>query len=138
MTITKRIAVGARVEGKHGPLIDNPSGGKRQIRMKVFGTVLRATEKGEWEVRFDFDGRRKTVRNNTLKVVENDAGVPLDELSAAPTATATTVLDDTSNESATTATSNGILNQVCTLYFFRIFFLFLTIKKFSSCFLLLS
>ena len=62
MTITKCIAVGARVEGKHEPLIDNPSGGKRQIGMKVFGTVLRATEKGEWEVRFDFDGRRKCVK----------------------------------------------------------------------------
>lgn len=80
MVTIDRIQAGKRVIGKHGPLIANPKGGKRRIRAEAYGTVIRATEKGEWEVRFDFDQRRKTVRYNTLKVVPDEAGVPLHEL----------------------------------------------------------
>ena len=80
MVTATRVATGTRVEGKHGPLIPNPSGGKRRIRTTVIGTVIRSMDKGLWEVRFDFDGRRKNVKNNTLKVVDQNAGVPLDEL----------------------------------------------------------
>ena len=112
MVITNRIAVGARVVGKHGPLEANPSGGKQQIRATIFGTVLRATEKGEWEVCFDYNGRRKIVCNNTLKVVDQDSGIPLDELSTAVTAIATLDTDTSSSITETTNTSNGPLNQV--------------------------
>ena len=129
MTITKRIAVGVRVEGKHGPLIDNPSGGKRRIRMKVFGTVLRATEKGEWEVRFDFDGRQKVVRNNTLCVIDNNDSVPLGELEAVITTKTSSeatnlipIMDGTPVEGTTVST------EVCIIYLVFVFFkLLLTI-----------
>ena len=77
---TKRIAVGLRVAGKHGPLMVNPSGGKRRVRDTAYGTVIRAVDKGQWEVRFDYDGRRKTVRNTTLKVVDDEVGIPIENL----------------------------------------------------------
>ena len=65
---------------KNGPLGVNPSGGKQRVRDIAYGTVIRAIEKGIWEVRFDFDGRRKSVRNTTLKVVDNDTGIPIEEV----------------------------------------------------------
>ena len=78
--------------GKHGPLIPNPKGGTRRICDEVYGTVIRATEKGEWEVRFNFDGRRKNVKYNSLKVVDDKAGVPVHELeTTAPSSTASAV-----------------------------------------------
>lgn len=80
MVTTKRIAVGLRVAGKHGPLMANPSGGKRRVRDTAYGTVIRAVDKGQWEVRFDYDGRRKTVRNTTLKVVDDEVGIPIENL----------------------------------------------------------
>lgn len=122
MVITNRIAVGSRVVGKHGPLIPNPSGGKRRIRSTAYGTVIRATEKGEWDVRFDLDGRRKIVRNTTLKVVDSDMGIPLDELETShaetteePTASITTA-NCTTNDGGTT--QSGLVSR-----FFYLFFL---------------
>ena len=77
---SKRIAFGLQVAGKHGPLMANPSSGKRRVRDTAYGTVIQAVDMGQWEVRFDYDGRRKTVRNTTLKVVNNKAGISLDDL----------------------------------------------------------
>ena len=78
MVVKNCIAAGLRVVGKHSALVANLSGGKRRVREEAFGTVIRAVAKGQWEVRFDFDGRRKVVRNTTLKVVNNDVGIPLE------------------------------------------------------------
>ena len=80
MVVTKRIAVGLRVAGKHGPLVDNPSGGKRRVRETAYGTVIQAVEKGQWEVRFNYDKKRKRVSNTTLKVVDNETGISLEDL----------------------------------------------------------
>lgn len=106
MVVTKRIAVGLRVAGKHGPLVPNPSGGKQRVRETAYGTVIRAVEKGQWEVRFDYDGRRKQVKNTTLKVVNNEAGIYLEDLD---TSTSITNLS-TSNTMSTGAesTANGV------------------------------
>ena len=95
MAVTSRIAVGLRVTGKHGPLIPNPSGGKRRVRETAYGTVIRAREKGQWEVRFDYDGRRKQVKNTTLKVVDNDSGISLQDLDTATVSNTSIASTDT-------------------------------------------
>lgn len=121
MVAKNRIASGLRVVGKHGALVANSSGGKRRVREEAFGTVIRAVGKGQWEVRFDFDGRRKVVRNTTLKVVNNDAGIPLEELAEkaieTETATATTQQTDETNTS-NASTSGGIPHVMVSNCFF--------------------
>ena len=106
MVVTKRIAVGLRVAGKHGPLVDNPSGGKRRVRETAYGTVIRAVEKGQWEVRFDYDRRRKQVKNTTLKVVNNDAGISLEDLDKAADATVLTTASTRNNSDTSTTTES--------------------------------
>ena len=81
MVSSKRIYPGCRVEGRYGPLQPNPNPNiKRRVREMVVGTVLRAAEQRKWEVLFDFAGKSRTVTSNSLKVVDGDHGVPLDEL----------------------------------------------------------
>ena len=41
---------------------------------------MRAIEKKVWEVCLDFDGRRKSVRNTTLKAVDNNTGIQTEEV----------------------------------------------------------
>jgi len=82
MVRSNHVYVGCRVEGCHGPLVQNPNPSiKRRVRSKVVGTVMRAAELHSWEVVFDYDGKAKVVRSSSLKVVEECTGVPLDELS---------------------------------------------------------
>ena len=123
MVTATRIAVGKRVEGKHGPLIPNPTGGKRRIRTTVVGTVLRSMDKGLWEVRFDFDGRRINVKNNTLKVVDQNTGVPLDELeeTTMESAAEVTALSTSTNSDESTVTENV---RILLLLFFEQIFVF--------------
>ena len=75
-----RIGAGSRVEGSHGPLVTNPNASiKRRIRSKVVGTVVKATGPHKWEVTFDYDAKVKTISSRSLKSVETDAGIPLDD-----------------------------------------------------------
>ena len=75
-----RLLPGCRIFGSHGPLEKNPNASvKRRVRSKVYGTVLKAEGLHKWEVRFDFDGKSKVVTSKSLKLVPNDAGIPLNE-----------------------------------------------------------
>lgn len=59
------------------------------------------------EVQFDFDGRRKVVRNTTLKVVNNDTETPIDEVDkAVQDEVATIPTTVPTNESSGDAPSN--------------------------------
>ena len=80
MVHINRIFAGSRVKGPHGPLVANPNGGKRRVREKVYGTVIKAIGAHKWEVRFDFDGVINEVTSKSLSLVEGEAGVPVDEL----------------------------------------------------------
>ena len=51
----------------------------RRVRDKVVGTVMRAAALHEWYVVFDFDGKTKTISSRSLKLVADEAGVPLNE-----------------------------------------------------------
>lgn len=62
-----------------------------------------------WEVHFDFDGRRKSVRNCALKVVDQNTGVPLDKLKST-TMGSTVMMKATSvstESDPSTVTENG-------------------------------
>ena len=75
-----RIGAGSRVEGSHGPLVTNLTASiKRRVRSKVVGTVVKATGPHKWEVIFDYDAKVKTVSSMSLKIVETDARIPLDD-----------------------------------------------------------
>ena len=80
MVHINRIFTGSRVKGPHGPLVINPNGGKRRVREKVYGTVIKATGAHKWEVQFDFDGKSKEVTSKSLSLVEGETGAPVDEL----------------------------------------------------------
>ena len=82
MINSDRIHPGRRVYGAHGPLLANPNGGKRRVREKVHGTVLKAVDQHKWEVVFDFDGKTKIVTSKSLKIVADEAGIPIDELTS--------------------------------------------------------
>ena len=81
MPPTIRIHVGCRVSGSYGPLIANPNGSKRHVRGKVLGTVIKAVDQHKWEVVFDYDGVTRVCRSNSLTIVPNDSGIPLNEAS---------------------------------------------------------
>ena len=83
MVHIKRIFTGSRVKGPHCPLVANPNGGTRRVREKVYGTVIKAIGTHKWEVQFDFDGISKEVTSKSLSLVEEEAGVPVDEVSVA-------------------------------------------------------
>ena len=68
------------MKGPHGPLLTNPNGGKRRVREKVYGTVIKAIGAHKWEVQFNFDGNSKEVTSKSLSLVEGEAGVPVDKL----------------------------------------------------------
>ena len=75
-----RLVPDSRLFGSHGPLVANPNASvKRRVRDKVYGTVVKAEGLHKWEVRFDFDGKSKVVSSRSLKLVPNDAGIPLNE-----------------------------------------------------------
>ena len=80
MVHINRMFTGSRVNGPHGPLVENPNGGKRRVRERVYGTVIKAIGAHKWEVRFDFDGLIKEVTSKSLSLVEGEVGVPVDEL----------------------------------------------------------
>ena len=77
-------------------------------------------DKGLWEVRFDFDGRRINVKNNTLKVVDQNTGVPLDELeeTTMESAAEVTALFTSTNSDESTVTENV---RILLLFFLSIF-----------------
>ena len=80
MVASSRLKVGSRVVGSHGPLIPNPnSQSNRRVRDKVTGTVMRSLALHEWEVMFDFDGKTRKVSSRSLKLVDDQVGIPLYE-----------------------------------------------------------
>ena len=81
MVTSDRIHPGCRVIGSHGPLVASSNGGKRRVREKVYGTILKAVDQQRWEVMFDFDNRTQLVTSRSLKLVKLSAGIPLNELS---------------------------------------------------------
>ena len=86
-----RLVPGSRVFGSHGPLVENPNVNvKRRVRSKAYGTVVKAEGLHKWEARFDFDGKSRVVASRSLKLVPNDAGIPLNEESANSTSDSTT------------------------------------------------
>ena len=75
-----RIGTGSRTEGSHGSLISNLDATiKRRIRSKVIGTVVKVAGPHKWNVIFDYNAKVKTIRSRSLKLVETDAGIYLDE-----------------------------------------------------------
>ena len=70
MVHINRIFAGSRVKGPHGPLVENPNGGKRRVREKAYGTVIKAIGAHKWGVQFDFDGIAKEVAPKSLSLVE--------------------------------------------------------------------
>ena len=71
---------------------------KRRVISKSYNTVVKAEGLHKWEVRFDFDGKSRVVASRSLKLVPNDAGIPLNEESAnsasdSTTATAASTVD---------------------------------------------
>ena len=67
------------------PLVDNPNGlGKRRVRSNVFGTVIKALGQHEWKVWFDFNSQTKTVKSKSLKAVQPESGIPLNEQNESP------------------------------------------------------
>ena len=80
MTKSKRIFVGCRVKGSHGPLVANPNPNiKRRVHSRVVGTVLKANEQHKWEVLLDFNGKVKVCSTKLLLIVPLGRGVPLHE-----------------------------------------------------------
>ena len=80
MVGSDRIQVGCRVEGSHGPLIEDPTGiKKRRVKEKVVGTVVGALDLHKWEVVFDYDGEIRVVTSRSLQIVDDGVGIPLDE-----------------------------------------------------------
>ena len=57
----KRLEAGCRVSGSFGDYVPNPNPNiKRRIRMKLYGTILRAVDKRQYEVLWD---------NNNISIV---------------------------------------------------------------------
>ena len=79
-----RIAPGARVEGKFGPLIPNPNvvpGKKsRRIRSQTTGVVVESVDRKLWKVKRDQDGEFINVRPCMMKIIDNAVGLPVDEV----------------------------------------------------------
>ena len=73
----KRIEVGCRVEGNFGDLIPNSEPKKKRRRAVGFATVVLAAGPKNWVIRRDIDGEVKTVSSRSMKVVDDDCGVPL-------------------------------------------------------------
>lgn len=87
MVTRNRLHVGCRVVGCYGPLITNPNGrGKRRIRTRVVGTVVKAVDQHKWAVVFDYDGKSRMCKSNSLVVVDDEVGIPLHENEAEATA----------------------------------------------------
>ena len=68
------------MKGPHGSLIPNPNGGKRRVRERVYGTVVKAVGQHKWEVKFDYDGIAKEVTSKSLQLESEGAEIPVDEL----------------------------------------------------------
>ena len=64
----------------HGALLPNPNGGKRHVRDRFYGTVVKAVGQHKWEIKFDFDGVGKEVTSKSLQLAEEGAGIPVSEL----------------------------------------------------------
>ena len=81
MAVSNNIKVGLCVEGSHGPLKPdlNPNG-KRRVRSKVSGTIIKAKGKHKWDIQFDFDGKIKECSSKSLKIVCDEVGVPVNEV----------------------------------------------------------
>ena len=84
-TVCNCIHPGSRVYGPHGPLVPNTNRGKRRMREKVHGKVLKAIYQHKWKMVIDFDGKVKDSKIKSIKVVISKADIPINELSSANT-----------------------------------------------------
>ena len=70
------------MKGPHGALLPNPNGGKRRVRERVYGTVVKAVGQHKWEVTFNFDGVAKEVTLKSLQLASEGAGIPVEEITS--------------------------------------------------------
>ena len=62
----KRLEAGCRVSGSFGDYVPNPNPNiKRRIRMKLYGTIVRAVDKKQYEVLWD-NNKTSIVFANSL------------------------------------------------------------------------
>ena len=103
------ILVGCRVEGSYGPLVANNNPNiKRRVCSRAIGTVIKASDRHKWEVKFDYNNSLKIVPSNGLKLVPTDTGIPVDEISASSgNATETIVSVSAAPVSASTASASA-------------------------------
>ena len=63
----KRIAIHTRVSGKFGDYLDDPDGGRRRKRARIFGTVIEAIDAKKYRFLFD-NNETLECYSNSLKV----------------------------------------------------------------------
>ena len=72
------IFLGCRVEGSHGPLVENPNPNiKRRVHLRAVGTVVKAGDQHKWEVFFDYYTKVKECNSKSLTIVPFKTGIPL-------------------------------------------------------------
>ena len=80
----QRIIVGSRVEGRFGPLVQNPKclDKKRaqRVRSVEIGTVVGVSGKRSWNVRADYSGDIISVCTGGLKLIDSAVGIPIVKL----------------------------------------------------------
>ena len=109
MRVNSIISVGCRVEGSYGPLVANSNPSiKRRVRSRAIGTVIRASDRHKWEVKFDYDHEIKTVPSNGLTLVPTDTGIPVDEISAASNSVTLTVASASASASIASGSASII------------------------------
>ena len=77
----KRITVGTRVSGSHGPLVPNSNPSiKRRVKQRIFGVVIESVDTNQYKVKFD-NGLEKVCNSRSLRTERQIAGVPISESS---------------------------------------------------------
>ena len=75
----KMVTVGSRVSAKCGKLSPNPRGSRfRRIRERIFGNVTRSVGDNRYAITFD-DGTSKEIHSNSLRIEDQNSGIPLSE-----------------------------------------------------------
>ena len=88
------ITIGCRVKGPHGALIPNPRGHGRRVREVITGEVIQSVGNNQYKVRFDIDGREISCSSRSLKVIERDEGIPVNEVTVGDTQSFEPILHD--------------------------------------------
>ena len=112
-TLIKRIEVGCRVEGRFGDFIPNTDPKKKRRRDVAYATVVEASGPKKWMVRFDVDGLLHEASSRSMKVVDGDCGVPLEDAARSRTN------NDATNDEMTNVSfyKYGLVLYCLTLFF---------------------